>query len=417
MLRNQRGVRKAIGANAAIAIALIFILSSCSSTPKTSAPATASVGAAGSRAQLVNDFPANVRPMLTPLPTGLISLLLKVRREGPSQLVFADAGGALHQGFQQAYLNGWEKITGWTVVDATPPVAASLTALQAQVGSGHPQWDIYTSLDDATAAYATKKGDFEKLPLNLVPVSSFPPGTKYDPNGYWTDTNPFGNVLVWNTKTWPLSGPHPTSVLDLFNTTEFPGKRCVYNFLQYGGNLEFAAEAEGIPWSNIYTTLETSSGLNNALHKLGSIYKDLVFGSDGDDTVNNILDGECSLGITWNGRVQARLTQDPSLPLAVTWKDAMMTTGPIAIPRGAPHIDAARSAWAYAMQPAQECATLNILGYGLQYNLPPFPGCLSSLERSVGPQFNQIGGWEDDTFYLNYPQVTNAWTAFLANGG
>jgi putative spermidine/putrescine transport system substrate-binding protein len=365
-------------------------------------------GPTGDRASLVAQFPADVQPQLEGLPDELVRQLLQVRQEGAKTLTWTDSGGEQHDGFRKAFLSDWEKITGWTVRGAVASVDSVLAQLQAQVGSGKPEWDVFSTLDDASAADLASKNMFEELDTSIIPLDQLPEGTRHDKT--WVDWAPFGTVLLWNTKVWPQDGVHPEKVSDIFDTKRFPGKRCVFNFPQFSSNLEFAAMADGVPYDKVYEHLGTEAGVKQAFDKLSSIRKDLVFVSSGADSVQFVLDGECDLGITWNGRPLARMKANPDLPLAVTWQGALMTSGPLAIPRGAANAAAARTLIAFASQPQQQCDVLNELGYGLTLNAEPFPSCISDLAKEWGPQYDKIAGWTDNRFYLDHPELTDAWT-------
>ena len=93
-------------------------------------------------------------------------------------------------------------------------------------------------------------------------------------------------MLDWNTDVFPLTGKHPTSALDLFNTTDFPGKRCLFNFPKWSGNLEFALMADGVAWKDVYKTLATPDGLKRAFNKLDTIRDDIVWVDSGANSIS-----------------------------------------------------------------------------------------------------------------------------------
>ena len=406
--RNQLRKRSRLALTSAGLVSAALVLTACSSGGESAGTSTAAP--TGDRSSLVEQFPESVRAQLEPLPTELVRQLLQVRKASPGTVVWTDSGGEQHDGFRAAFLEDWEQITGWSVKGAVASVDGALAQLQSQVASGSPEWDVFSTLDDASAADLASKNVFEKLDMKSIPTGDFPEGTRFDPDGYWVDWAPFGTVLLWNTDVWPLSGKHPEKVSDLFDVKNFPGKRCVFNFPQYSSNLEFAAMADGVPADKVYAKLATKDGLDAAFDKLSEIKNDLVFANSGADSVQFVLDGECDLGITWNGRPMGRVKADPNLPIAVTWDGALMTSGPLAIPRGAKNVTAAQSLVSFASQPASHCNVLNELGYGLTLDVKPFPSCVSDLAKSWGPQYSEIAGWTDNTFYIEHPELTDDWT-------
>lgn len=385
---------------------------------------------AGGREALLAKLPAEVRPLTEDIPDLLLELLVQVREQGPKELVWVDAGGEVHEGWSQAFLDDWEAITGWTVIEAAPGLELSTSAVQAQVDSGNVEWDVFAILDYGTGEKLAKDGYWEKLDYKYFDIAAVPDVAFFsDPEGnlvkggsttdipaegYYVGASDYGIVLQWNPEVF-AGATAPTSTLDFYDTERFPGKRCAFNWAQFGGNLEFAAMANGATWDTVYDVLGTPDGLQAAFDKLDTIYDDIVWASSGADSIQFLLDGQCDIGITYNGRPAMRVKQEPDLPVAITWGGSIINGGPFAIPKGAPNYDAAQSVYALSMLPSRQCAALNAIGYGVVMNAEPFPGCLDDFGKEWAPQYDKAVGLADPYFFADRPEVEERWAEWQSS--
>ena len=109
------------------------------------------------RQSLIDQFPADVRPLFTSdIPDDVIAALLKVRNSGAGTLVLNDFGGELFKGEQIGYLNNWQKITGWTIKDIAP--SPDPGQVKAQVDLGHPQFDMFETGSNGDAMTEEQAG-------------------------------------------------------------------------------------------------------------------------------------------------------------------------------------------------------------------------------------------------------------------
>lgn len=328
---------------------------------------------AADRQSLIEQFPPDVRPLLTAdVPDVVIAALLKVRKQGAGTLVLNDSGGELYKGEQIAYLNNWEKITGWRIKDIAP--SPDPGQVKAQVDSGHPQFDLFETGSNGDATAEEQAGLLESLDMKLLDpvIAKFPQNAGYEHTNYWVQYGFFGVLLIWDARKWPLSGQHPTTPDDLFDVAKFPGKRCLFKLPEYGGTLEYPLLADGVPADKLYPL-----DVDRAFKKLDSIKNDVVWWSSGAESVQRIVNGDCAMGVTWNGRPALRLKDDPSAPIGVTWKRVLLTDSGWAAPKGAKHMDAVNSLLAYDFTPQNQCRFINTLGYGI----PIDPSCVNDFGK------------------------------------
>lgn len=374
----------------------------------------------------LDSFPDDVLTHLENLPDELVVQLAEVRASGPSELVWVDAGGLVAEGWRNAFLDDWEKITGWKAVSVFSGADVSAAAVKKEADSGSPEWDIFTINDYASFQRLAGEDVWAPWDLSMVPTEALPAqayivdeegnliqggGEKYEGLGLGVGIEHFGIVLMYNTDVFSGSNA-PTSTLDIFDTDRFPGKRCMFNYAEFSGNLEYALMSDGVAFEDVYDELASPGGMDRALDRIDSIYDDIVFINSGSESVQFVLDGQCDMSITYSGRPATAVKDDPSLPLAITWQDAMMGGGPWGIVRGTKNFDAAESLMAFLLQPDRQCAGMNETGYGNILDVAPYPDCLTDFAKTWGPKYDQVAGISIAQFFAENADVESDWTAW-----
>jgi putative spermidine/putrescine transport system substrate-binding protein len=320
------------------------------------------------------------------------------------QIVYwSQGGGAILEALQRTIFSQLEAWSGIKVRGEY--FCCGLAKLQAQQEARDPKWDVLEFGDGAEFAQAIQKGWLEKLPDDF-PFSELEPGTY---NEYGLIKERFAAVLAWNTKTWPLSGPHPTTITDLFDTQRFPGKRCLLKSPSFGGNFEAALLADGIDPAKLYPL-----DIDRALKKLDTIKKDIVWWTSGDQSTQYLMTGECSIGIAFNGRPYSRVVKE-NAPLSISWERAILLNGWNGIQKGTQHKNAAVAYFACQVlcRDAIE-AYVKEIAYA-----PPIKGIYESLDPTVkpwvasGPNI-KTGIPQDDQYYADHTvDITQKWNQWL----
>jgi putative spermidine/putrescine transport system substrate-binding protein len=360
------------------------------------------------RQAIIDKFPSDVRRMLTDdIPTPVLGALLQTRQDGPETLVLKDSGGELYDGESQAFIDEWKKITGWEVKNASP--VATPGDVRAQVATGRPEWDMIEIGSLGEAMLLEEQDLLDPIDTKLMAplFEQFPQG--YEHTDYWIQYSFFGVVLVWDTRKWPTSGKHPESAIeDLFNTQEFPGKRCLFNYPQFAGTLEYPLLASGADRESLYPL-----DVERALEELGNHRDDVVFWESGAESVQFIVNGECQIGVAWHGRPALRVKEDPNVPIGTSWKDALLIDAAYAIPKGAEHAEATNSLLAYAFTPQNQCDFINTLGYGI----PIDESCIDDFGKQWGVTEEnraQTSVHQDPNYYAkNIDKLTEEFNAWL----
>lgn len=320
-------------------------------------------------------------------------------------LNFNQSGGELQKGFDAAFAGAFAEASGVKVNYSSPQT--DFARIKAMHEADAMEYDLLELGGQGDVTFLSREGLLEKLDLKELGIDGLP---KEYVSDYGVAYGPSGSTLIWNTSIWPEDGKHPTSVLDLFNTKDFPGKRCILGGAPYtNGILEYALMADGVPADQVYPI-----DMERALKKLDTIRDDLVFWNSGAESIQFVLDGQCDLGTTWSGRPALRKRQDPDAPIAMTWKDAMVGGGWFSIPAGAKNPKAAAAMIKLAMKPESQAKLCNIIAYCL-----PLPGVKELIDAQMRPwvpiddNIAQTALVENGDFYAEHlPALTERWNAW-----
>lgn len=383
MLVTRYGTKFVLG----LVMALVAVMAIACGDDETATPAgtataseTATAGETGTATGDVrSQFPEDVQPLIADLPDNVVQMLWDLRQQGPDTMVLADGGGEYYEGLRRAFMADFEKITGWTIQNAPQTSGGWPPDFETRVSNNDSPWDIVLGGPDEIGR-AVEDGLVQKLDF-----SDFPDLPAQHISEYYIETNQGDTPLLYNTDVFPDPATAPQSVTDIFDTEKFPGKRCMFQFPPATGlgNYEYALMADGASVDEIFDLMATKEGRDRAYAKLDTIKNDIVWVDSGASSVQFVLDGQCDLGITWNGRPALRLKDEPDLPLRMVHEGAGVWQNLYIIPVGAKHPEAAKALMVYWMQPGPQCEQLNELAYGLTALADP--ACLSQFATDMGP--------------------------------
>jgi putative spermidine/putrescine transport system substrate-binding protein len=168
----------------------------------------------------------------------------------------------------------------------------------------------------------------------------------------------YGVVLAYNTT---VLKDGPTSVLDIFDTKRWPGKRALQKVAS--DNLEWALMADGVPTDQVYKVLGTPEGVDRAFRKLDSIKGDIVWWEAGAQPPQLLASHEVVMSTAWNGRIQNPIDHEKA-PFKIVWNNQIVKYDMITIPQGSPHPDLAYKYLAYIAQPEVNGKLGQFIPYG-----------------------------------------------------
>lgn len=261
---------------------------------------------------------------------GILSDEIKANIEG--EVVYYDSSGGLTDRARQTSV--FKNFSNEAGVTTRPDFSADMTkffaAMDAEIDS---PWSFITFPTKGDYLRARDAGYLSKIDTSIVDVSKLAPGS-YDEYGISAEL--YGITLTYNTEAF--SGDNvPTSMVDLYDLEKFPGKRCLFNYPQFGGVLESALLADGVKPEDIYPL-----DLDRAFAKLDTIKSSVIWWPNGDEAIRNLSSGECSMGIAWSGRVYNAVKSD-NAPLALVWPGSLYAEGAFAVPSSGPNLEAGQA--------------------------------------------------------------------------
>jgi putative spermidine/putrescine transport system substrate-binding protein len=239
--------------------------------------------------------------------------------------------GTLQNGLMNTVLAEFEKKTGAKI--QFDSFCCGIAKLQAMQQSDNVTWTVVQFSTVTDLRLAQKNNLLEELDPSVIPLHLLEEGG-YDENAIYG--YPYATVIAWDTRTWPMTGKHPTMIEDVFNTTDFPGKRCLYKYPQFGGTLEAALLAAGVAPDKLYPL-----DVKKAYESLNKLRDDIVWFSTGSQGVQQLVSGACQIALVWNGPAAEIIRQDEA-PIGMAWGHAIWNYTPVTIPKGVKDLKAAQ---------------------------------------------------------------------------
>ena len=290
---------------------------------------------------------------------GLIAVIVAAIAGWPAvaqeQLTIASAGGA----WQQAQRNAWYtpfaqkmgiKFNRGRDLSRDGPRAGDGAGAQRDRRCRHRRYG-------AGSRGLLNSGILVRLDWSkIAPRDGLLPGAARD-CGMGLDV--YGDILAYSTDV--VKSDPPTSVLALFDTKRWPGKRGMQKIAP--NNLEWALEADGVPLDQVYKVLATPQGVDRAFAKLDTIKNDIVWWQAGAQPPQLLASHEVVMTTAWNGRIQNPIEHEHA-PFKIVWNNEIIEYDMISIPKGSPHLDLAYKYLAYVAQPENNARLGQFIPYG-----------------------------------------------------
>jgi putative spermidine/putrescine transport system substrate-binding protein len=279
--------------------------------------------------------------------------LLATSAARAEELTIVSAGGAWQAAQRQAWYTPFAEKMGIKFNEQEN--SSTLALVQAMVQTHNVTIDLLT-VETATVLRGCDSGILQRLDYSKIAErSGFLPGAALD-CGVGLDV--YGDVLGYDTT---VLKDGPTSVLALFDTKTWPGKRGMRKVPQ--GNLEWALMADGVPIDQVYKVLATPQGVDRAFAKLDSIKSDIVWWQAGAQPPQFLASHEVVMTTAYNGRIQNPIDQEKK-PFKIAWDNQIIEYDMVSIAKDTPHLDLAYKYLAFIAQPENNGRLGSFIPYG-----------------------------------------------------
>ncbi len=266
------------------------------------------------------------------------------------QITIVSWGGAYQESQRKAYYEPYAKEKGIKVVEEE--YDGELGKVKAMKEAGNVTWDVL-DVDSAHALAGCDEGLLEKLDYSKIgDKAKFLPGTALD---CAVGSIAYSTIFAYNADVYKDNPP--TTLMDLFDTAKFPGKRALLK--KPFGNLEWALIADGVQaGGSLRASSSTPEGVDRAFKKLDTIKKDIVWWEAGAQPPELLANGEVVMTSAWNGRIGNAIKEGKNFK--IVWDYQEFDWDFWSIPAGTKNLDGAYDFIKYASDPKQHVAAVEI---------------------------------------------------------
>lgn len=246
-------------------------------------------------------------------------------RAQQGSVVFASWGGAFQDALRTAMLAPAAQALGIAVREDT---TNGIQDVRAQITARRVTWDV-TEQELPTAETLKRENSLEPLDYGVVGTSGIPPQLV---NSHYVGFINFTRVIAWQVSVFGDNGPRTWA--DFWDVRRFPGKRSLYNRVNY--NLEAATMAQGVPINEVYRVLATPEGMERAWAKLAEIAPHItVWYRGGSQSAQLLRDGEVDIIHMGHNRVESVIQSGRRV--GYLFDGGTMDIDALMVPRGAPN--------------------------------------------------------------------------------
>lgn len=269
-------------------------------------------------------------------------------------------GGAYGRAQEIAVFEPFVKETG-TVI-ATEIYDGSLSKLTTLIESGDTPVDVI-DISAAGLDALCKDGLLEKIDAASLDVpeegggleGDFYPGALSDcgvASLAWAAT------VAFNRKAFSKGAP--ANIAALLDPARYPGKRALPENPQR--TLELVLLADGVPQSEVYTTLATPEGADRAFAALDKIKDNVLLWTKPEQPMTWLRQGRVAMAAGYSGRVFRTAVGDRNI--GVLWDGQIYDLDAWAIPKTSNNKEEAMRFVRFATAPAQLAAQARLTAYG-----------------------------------------------------
>lgn len=310
------------------------------------------------------------------------------------------SGGPIEEIMKKVYFDPFAKKCGVKFKYSSPQ---SLAKVQAMVRAKRVTWDL---TDQSSTDYwiGAKAGLWQPLPKGLFKGIRMAPGSvaKY---GAWA--GPYAYIFTWKQSSFPNGGPKTAA--DIFDTTKYPGARCLAR--SAAPALELAMLANGYDFRRKPYTID----IDAALAKLDQLKPSVkMWWTSGNQPIDGLRSGECVISQVFNGRVFGATNDGDKL--GFTYGASLIDVSWYYLIKGGPNPWGSAALLRFILSPQQQARYANAFGYAggaldaTKYMTPAAKASLASNPKNIAAS----GGFVDSRWWLaNRDRAERAFEAWV----
>ena len=263
---------------------------------------------------------------------------LSAAAQDPVSLTIVSWGGAYTASQQRAYHDPFMEMNPHVTINNDDGSANALAGLRAQSQAGNVTWDLVDMLP-SDAQLACDEGIIMQIDHDEM-LAAAPDGTPasedFLPGSLGECFIPqivYSTVLTYRPGAFE-DGEHPSSIADLFDVENFPGRRALQD--RPGTNMEWALYADGVAPEDIYDVLSTPEGVDRAFAKLDTIKDHIIFWTEGAQAPQLLADGEVAFATGYNGRMFDAIEVE-GMDAAIIWDGQVVEWDGWVVPADGPN--------------------------------------------------------------------------------
>jgi putative spermidine/putrescine transport system substrate-binding protein len=291
------------------------------------------------------------------------------RASAADQITIVSWGGAYQESQRKAYYEPYAKERGIKVIEEE--YDGELGKVKAMKEAGNVTWDVL-DVDTAHALAGCDEGLLEQLDYAKIgDKSKFLPNTALD---CAVGTIAYSTIFAYSADVYKENPP--TTLMDLFDTAKYPGKRALLK--KPFGNLEWALLADGVALEEVYSVLSTPEGVDRAFKKLDTIKNDIVWWEAGAQPPELLANGEVVMTSAWNGRIGNAIKEGKNFK--IVWDYQEFDWDLWAIPAGTKNLDLAYDFIKFASDPKNMSQQSKYIAYA-----PTHVDAIALVDPAIAP--------------------------------
>ena len=324
------------------------------------------------------------------------------------ELVIASTGGTMEKNLVQFFYGPFEKAKGVQVIPAANELPDQWAKAQAMNKAGKMEFDIVT----ATAPDLVQHRDL----LQPIDCSKLPSvvakGVKGACGPYGVIRTLGGMMMGYRSDVFP-AGNAPRTWADFWDVKKFPGPRG----LPDTGDREWwvplaALIADGVPRDKLFPM-----DLDRAYRKLDQIRPQVKVWWKSADQLRQIIQNK-EVVMTMGYSTRLLVAAQAGFPVSVSWDGAIRDVGYMAIPKGAPHPNAALAymSFFYDQPPAQHAAFATSLKAetGSNQTVGAMPPAERALMATAPENFDKLVVADYEWIGANRQKLRDRWLTWLS---